>query len=992
MGLQRAGCTTYCSLPKASTSSFPIKNFAHANFLTLLLVKPAHNSATNHNLQSTDTSQHPIQHKNTHGWLTTFIFRLFQWFLLPMRVLVAVITLRHEPQVPVAKQLEGIQGSTFSGNNQFTNIGMNTGTVNNYGTTHGLENLKEFVSFAALYDSSAQDPDRRCHPGTRENVLMRLRHWFDNPNATDRIFWLHGPAGAGKSAIAQTIAHEYKEKEVAATFFFFRSDAARNDGNRLFPTIAWQLAFYIPATKEFIVQALDKAPHLPTSDVETQFEQLVAQIFQRTNNIASQMPHPAPVVIIDGLDECLDEHLQRRILAVIGNAVKDHRVPLRFIISSRPESLVEDALNQFQDFTLRIDLATLDDSNRDVETYLVDKFSDIASKQGLKPSWPGQEIIEEFVFESSGNFILASTLIRYIGDEDYSAESQLDIVRKLKPHGSTSPFAFLDELYLEILKQPRDQDFLKSFLALLVGRSSVKEYKGYNLHEDDITLMNVSEQELHIKLRRMRSLLKLEPFIDVYHKSFLDFLQDSSRSGEYHVSKQDGQKRYLELIVNSVVRHVSKAIEESNCHETCHSNPSFSWIVSHYPPMIALAVKDWQETLKPLLDLQDKCLKTLKPQQLCNVTQVMRDLQVHLVILQRSSHDIAAAPAPEPNNDEIVTEWSPEAMQNTPEKDLDWYLSGLLSQACLQKTNTLLAVDKVMIERMSSLLADPAETAARVRSVTDAQKLIDIVDSCGRDAARKAYLLASEICTRVPVFPQSVRLDDPTLWTPFDWFSSHGSLEEVCSSAVINRILCQNRTLQTWCIFQRDERWFVFSNVNEQKDPVDQWLACPNSVTRIRVMLEIARTIRYLHSMDVATRVWFQKRKSQDCLRAQFVICSVFAWQGTSEFTVSIFADFFRTVCFNGDDENLNLIDNGNLPNGIVEDVRQLIERCAAPDPPTMEDIVKEMERWNLSDGDDEFDGDDENLSDYLVEDATCNNSLNGVVRQTRRAGQLWRT
>ncbi|KAM6499491.1 hypothetical protein JOM56_004999, partial [Amanita muscaria] len=245
----------------------------------------------------------------------------------------------------------------------------------------GLENLKEFVSSAALHNSTEQDPDRRCHPGTRENVLSRLRHWIDNPNPTDRIFWLYGLAGAGKSAIAQTIAHAYKQGEVAATFFFYRSDPGRNDGNRLFTTIAWQLAFSIPAIKDFIVHALDKTPHLPMTDVETQFEQLVAH---PTNAIASQIPQLAPVVIIDGVDECANEQLQRRFLSVIGNAVKDPHCP-RFLICSRPESLIEETLNQFKDFALRIDLATLDDSNRDIEEFLLDKFSDIASKRGLDP-------------------------------------------------------------------------------------------------------------------------------------------------------------------------------------------------------------------------------------------------------------------------------------------------------------------------------------------------------------------------------------------------------------------------------------------------------------------------------------------------------------------------------------------------------------------------------------------------------------------------------
>ncbi|KAM6493221.1 hypothetical protein JOM56_011355 [Amanita muscaria] len=697
--------------------------------------------------QSEDTSQHPIQPQNKYGLLTTLIFGLLQWVFLPvLQALFAVImmalgdrqpiidgheqqasvdivndasrapaTPQHDPfnppsmqvegrnplpsiakpaTIPVATQLQGAQSFTISGNPILTNIGTNTGvnnvtTVNNYGGTHGLENLKDFVSFAALHDSAEQDPKRRCHPGTRKNVLSRLRDWFDNPNATDGICWLHGPAGAGKSAIAQSIAHEYKERGVAATFVFYRSDAERNNGNRLFPTLAWQLAFSIPAIKDFIVHALDNTPHLPRKDVETQFEQLVAHPFQQTNSIASQLSQPAPVIIIDGLDECSNEQLQRRILAVIGNAVKDNHVPLHFLICSRQEALIEDVFDQFKDFTLRIDLATLDDSNHDIEKYLVDQFSGIATKRSLAPAWPGPEIIEEFVFKSSGNFIFAVTVMRYVSDEDCDPEEQLDIVRNLKPHGEASPFALLDELYLEILKQQRDQDFLKTFLALLVGRSSINADA---LHEDDATLMNVSEKNLHMKLRRMRSLLKFGPFIDVHHKSFLDFLQDPSRSGEYHVSEQGGQKRYLELIVDCVIRHVSMTIRQPNGHEKCCSTTRFRNIVKGYPPMIVLSLEDWQETLKPLLGLQNQLLNTSKPQA-CHITQVMRDLLLQLEILQRTSHPVAATQAPYSNMNETVTERTPtlvtEARQNIPENDLDGCLSALLS--CLRRTNSVLS-------------------------------------------------------------------------------------------------------------------------------------------------------------------------------------------------------------------------------------------------------------------------------------------------------------
>ncbi|KAM6499339.1 hypothetical protein JOM56_004847 [Amanita muscaria] len=826
--------------------------------------------------------------------------------------------------IPVATQLQGAHNVNMSGNPTLMNIGTNTGnltTVNNYGGIHGLEKLERFVSFAALHDSAEQDPDRRCHPGTRETVLGQLRGWFHNSNATNPIIWLHGPAGVGKSAIAQTIADEYKKRG------------------------------------DFIVHALNETPHLPTKRAETQFEELVAHPFHAMNHIATQMLHPAPVVIIDGVDECFDELLQRRFLTVIGDAAKDTRIPLRFIIVSRPEALIEETLNKFKDFTVSIDLAKLDDSNRDIQKYLEDKFSEIVSSRDLDPTWPGQGTIEEIVSRSSGSFIFASLVIRFLSDEDCDPQFLLNIVLNLAPRGNMTPFALLDELYLEILKRQRDQDFLKTFLALLLGRSSIKQD---DLHKDDAILMNISEKDLHIRLRRMRSLLKFEPFIDVHHKSFLDFLQDPSRSGQYYVSKEGGQKRYLELIVDSVVRHV---FEQPNRHGTCRSSPVFKSIVT-YPPMIVLPVEDWQEALKPL---QDKLLKTPKLQS-CRVTQVMRELLLHLVILQGKLHPITVVQAREPNMNET------EAQRNIPVKDLGSCLSVLLS--CLQKMDSVMVVDRATTDHMFSLLAfDYAETAARVRSVPDAQKLIDLIDlltnnesflsQCSRrDAGCNAARLASEIFARVPLLPQSLVLNKPGRYIQGHISSS---FELACQTAFISRILDHNHIVPVLGIYDEGNRLrLVSGNENEQDESVREWLkrSNPNLVTRIRVILEVARTIRYIHSMDVALlsdRIQSEYFFLNSNLRAKFEFIGLFTWWVreasiyghessrilavcTYESNTSAFGLLFHEVCFGGRNETPS--------NPLAQDARQLIERCRANDPesqPIMEDIVKEMETWNLT-------------------------------------------
>ncbi|KIL68794.1 hypothetical protein M378DRAFT_31789, partial [Amanita muscaria Koide BX008] len=157
------------------------------------------------------------------------------------------------------------------------------------------------------------------------------------------------------------------------------------------------------------------------------------------------------VIIIDGVDECTDEKLQQRFLKIIGDAVKDSSFPFRFLICSRPEAHIEDTLDKFKAFILPIDLAKLDDANRDIEKYLVDQFSSIASNRDLDLSWPGREVTQDIIYKSSGNFIFAYVVIKVVGDEDSMPEDQLAIILNLKPPEGVSPFAVLDELYLEIL-------------------------------------------------------------------------------------------------------------------------------------------------------------------------------------------------------------------------------------------------------------------------------------------------------------------------------------------------------------------------------------------------------------------------------------------------------------------------------------------------------------------------------------------------------------
>ncbi|KAM6503680.1 hypothetical protein JOM56_000623 [Amanita muscaria] len=483
-----------------------------------------------------------------------------------------------------------------------------------------------------------QDPDRQCHPETRRNVLKQIHDWIDNPDEEESIFWLHGPAGIGKSAIAQTIARSYSQQQVVPTFFFYKSDPSRNDGNRLFTTIAWQLALLIPAIRTHIINSLNKRPDLPRKDVETQFQELIVKPLRALTSASSQTQLSSLVIIIDGVDECVDEKLQRRFLKVIGNAVNDPDFPLRFLICSRPEVHIEEAIDRFECAPIRLDLAKLDEAYDDIEIYLEAEFSRIALEQDLDPTWPGDDIIEHFVNKSSGHFISASTLIKIIGDKHSSATTQLDLVLGLKPHGEKSPFAELDCLYMEVLQRQPDWHFLNDVLSILIGgylfafnrRNETYEYAIY---------MNIPEQELCRKLSGMRSLLHLDPHVDIYHLSFLDCLHDSSRSGQYYIDQHAAQRRYLDLIVASIVRYVPIAFEQPDCHEP-HFDLYISLEKSHLP------VEELQTAFQPLVHIQDKLL-TVKQSSFercdqCDIIYTIWNLLLYLKCHQETSkHDAA---------------------------------------------------------------------------------------------------------------------------------------------------------------------------------------------------------------------------------------------------------------------------------------------------------------------------------------------------------------
>ncbi|KAJ7798481.1 hypothetical protein B0H13DRAFT_1470928, partial [Mycena leptocephala] len=179
-------------------------------------------------------------------------------------------------------------------------------------------------------------PQPRCHPDTRKEMLDDLWNWAWEDESNSAVLWLHGPAGSGKSAVVQSLCQNLKEKgRLGGSFFFKRGHPSRGSAKKLFPTIAYQLALH-PEFNPLISQTIEKDPAIVYRSLSNQLEELIIEPCRK-----GSLSQPVPI-IIDGLDECDGLDIQQEILRSIGNAVSRGRLPILFLIASRPESHIRE--------------------------------------------------------------------------------------------------------------------------------------------------------------------------------------------------------------------------------------------------------------------------------------------------------------------------------------------------------------------------------------------------------------------------------------------------------------------------------------------------------------------------------------------------------------------------------------------------------------------------------------------------------------------------
>lgn len=399
--------------------------------------------------------------------------------------------------------------------------------------------------------------DRCCLPGTRMEIIESIVYWATGaqlpqnearqwgswvPNPNARVLWVCGMSGAGKSTIIRSVAARLEELGRLGTLYGF-SDAtqATTNPSTLFSTIARDLADRDSLRKQLLIDLIKVNESIrTTTDCRLQFQHF---ILAPSSEIASV---GETVIIIDAFDESGNMQVRRDILGILTKRAHDFPSGLRFIITSRFESDVQESLSSLPTNTY-VDLLLLDNipphlTARDIQVFIDRELGTDASVSGLL--WEKEQLARN----AEQSFQWASAACRFIlkGDEGDAGLSARERLQQLLKSDGT-----LDKLYTTILdrhfsrSQGQGRVRLDNILGFLVCalqplslRAIASLATGSTVPSDEV--IRDYQQVARLLAPLIGATHELDTPISPLHTSFTDFLRDPDpkRNKNYFVDSR----------------------------------------------------------------------------------------------------------------------------------------------------------------------------------------------------------------------------------------------------------------------------------------------------------------------------------------------------------------------------------------------------------------------------------------------------------------------
>jgi WD40 repeat protein len=381
-----------------------------------------------------------------------------------------------------------------------------------------------------------------CMEDTRVQLLADIMSWAESP-ASPAVFWLNGLAGTGKSTIALTMCERLAQKGLlGASFFMSRQVEERRFAPNVLRTLAYQLARHQPAFSDAISATLQDSPELAFSE---SLQKLTTELLVKPAGVLAV--NDGLLIVIDAMDECTEDDSGRpggELLPLLLRGLLNLSGRVKLLLTSRVEP---ELVQMFDLATLGtqqtiMQLHNLDASvvRSDIRRYLSRSFSDIATRHPTLAllNWPSPEDMDILVNLADMLFVFAATVVRFVATPKQNPRARLEIMLARREARLASPYRFLDELYLQILRasihseEKGDQETLCETLRTVMG-SIVAAQQSLPAAVHAILLeTDPDDMQLMVGLLSALLLSKSDEPVRIFHPSFPDFIVSPARCND----------------------------------------------------------------------------------------------------------------------------------------------------------------------------------------------------------------------------------------------------------------------------------------------------------------------------------------------------------------------------------------------------------------------------------------------------------------------------
>jgi len=342
------------------------------------------------------------------------------------------------------------------------------------------------------------------------------------------IFWLAGMAGTGKTSIALTLCRMLAADSsvvLGGAFFCSRSagSLSRTEVRRVLSTLVMFLADQSPEFAAELAKDVKedyRVAHKPVSDQ-------VGRLLVKPLAVLASLNRPI-VFVIDALDEFSDSRELAELIKAIVNFRSDARV--KFILTSRPEMYIRGTpiSNPSHNSIMHLHTISKVEIETDIRRYIFGTLQTVA----MNAKWYTNNDVDVLVRLSSGLFIFAATVLKYILDQDNDEDRGSRLSKAIAFSANRTPArTAMDKIYELVLTEACrddrvDDDELERMQQIVACILAARTPLSVEALAD---LTAGTTHKLRGSLSRLHSLVYLppddtEPGLRTLHTSFGDYV------------------------------------------------------------------------------------------------------------------------------------------------------------------------------------------------------------------------------------------------------------------------------------------------------------------------------------------------------------------------------------------------------------------------------------------------------------------------------------